>query len=305
MKIFFLIFALSIFTFIEQSHAASCKYKVIASNVIFSWTPSDNLITTTVTVENKKPNISGCENIIVGFSKGLSINYNRRLRRIFKTIPYNIFKDSTATKVLKNLQDGDNDSLFYKTITSPSNQITITYYAKLYYQSVNISRGTYRDMVKISVASANKPNRSRGNKHIQLKVTVPAEVNISLVDSGNPYDIGDTSQNLNFGELQFGEMLGFDAIIVSSGNYAVYLSSLNDSRLKHNSQNSHISYSFAINGSPVNLSGSSGSPVNVFSGGETTPSGDVLAMVVTIGNTTDRPSGHYLDYVTITAMATD
>jgi hypothetical protein len=91
--------------------------------------------------------------------------------------------------------------------------------------------------------------------------------------------------------------------VVANGSYVIKVSSQNNGQLKLSSGDL-ISYSLRVNGSPVNLSGSSGNPVQIGSGDATSNAGDLYNLKVKITESTaNKAAGMYQDIVTITAIA--
>ncbi len=143
------------------------------------------------------------------------------------------------------------------------------------------------------------------SRTITFRARVESSVDLSLVDSGAPFDIGNTTQSVDFGTLESGEQLAFDLIIRSNSGYAVTMQSENNQTLLHASSavTGRIVYDLLIDGASVDLS--SGAPVQVLSDTVTTPAtGIVFPVEFSIETLTGREAaGTYSDVITVDVTA--
>lgn len=109
-------------------------------------------------------------------------------------------------------------------------------------------------------------------KTIDFHARVDSSVDVSLVESGRPFDISETTQRVDFGTLESGEQRGFDVVVRSNNSYTVTMQSQNRQLLVHQRAPSvadTVAYSVILNGSGIDLS--TGAAVQVITGNGTTP----------------------------------
>lgn len=127
-------------------------------------------------------------------------------------------------------------------------------------------------------------------------------VDVSLVESGKPFDIGETTQLVDFGTLESGEQRGFDVVVRSNNGYAVTMQSQNHQLLVHTrtpTVDGTVAYSVIFNGGGVDLS--TGAPVQIISGTGTTPAtGAAYPIEFTVGTLSgNEAAGTYSDVINV------
>lgn len=143
-------------------------------------------------------------------------------------------------------------------------------------------------------------------KTITFQARVDSSVDISLVESGRPFDISETTQLVDFGTLESGEQRGFDVVVRSNNGYTVTMQSQNQQLLVHRRAPaiaSTVAYSVIFNGGGIDLS--SGGPVQIISSTRTTPAtGTAFPIEFVIGTLSgDEAAGNYSDVINVEVTA--
>ncbi len=253
-----------------------------------------------------------CE-YFVALSTGQSGDFNRRkLSQGANVLNYNAYTDAgntifkappTATQgevisgsfpVAIALTQTNNHSFFWTIVPQ---QIVPAQQA--YYADANLTLSLYTGTLLTSpqlVASA----------AITFRALVESNVDLSLVRSGAPFNINDTTQLIDFGELSSGEQRGFDLVVRSNNGYAVSMQSFNRQVMVHAEAprvRDTVPYQVVLSGGGVDLS--TGAPVQVISGTGTTPAtGISFPIEFTVGNLSGtEAAGTYTDIVSVTVTA--
>ncbi|MGB9152441.1 MAG: hypothetical protein WCD70_05065 [Alphaproteobacteria bacterium] len=142
-------------------------------------------------------------------------------------------------------------------------------------------------------------------KTITFQTHVDSSVDVSLVESGRPFDISETTQLIDFGNLESGEQRGFDVVVRSNNGYNVTMQSENNQLLRHERASipDTVAYNVIFNGGGVDLS--TGAPVQVISGTGTTPAtGTSFPIEFTIGTLSgSETAGIYSDVINVEVTA--
>jgi spore coat protein U-like protein len=226
----------------------------------------------------------------IGFSRGSANSYTpRSMANGSNTIPYNFYRNGGLTQILRDAPDSTSYNSFLRGSFpngNPSIQRTEDYRVAIGTIPGSPAVGLYTDTVSIKLYKG-EPDEWYTLQNTQTLVTtysVPYVANVSLVNTGAPYNQSDTTQTLNFGSLSPGQTLGFDIVTVYNSGYKLTLSSANNGKLKHSSQNQFVPYVFKVNGSPLNLSNSQAIPAVLGTGsGTSPPAGLRFAIQVQIG----------------------
>jgi hypothetical protein len=290
-------------------YAQDCDYRLSLVNSAIEVLDASQVINQPFQIKrsNLGSGSSKCNNYRIFFSKGLSNNYQRRAYTWWAySLPYNLHKGVNQSGVLKERNDAVTSNEYVEG-SSPNRDQTYTGY---YFISVpgkattSIPAGYYYDVVQASVYSINNGFLIfEVTDNVTLLFYVNQTIQVSIVDEGGTFDASSTSKVLDFGYLSQNAEKGADLRVVANGSYVIKVSSQNNGQLKLSSGDL-ISYSLRVNGSPVNLSGSSGNPVQIGSGDATSNAGDLYNLKVKITESTaNKAAGMYQDIVTITAIA--
>lgn len=305
-KIFF-------FFFLTISKVFSCNFSFSTlPSVIFTYTGSDVSIQNSIVI-NRTETKNSCRRFFITLSKGFSSTYNRLLQSTSGTLPYNLYKESSHTNIIKEFPDISSTSeviigIFPK--NSSLTTLTVSYYSLLpaVADDTAIPPGSYSDSITAKLYKGNGSNDNNLEESSSFNITtnIPKEIDLSLVNTGAPFDLNDTDESIDFGSLSPGQTNSFDIRVVTNAGYDISFSSANNGKLKHIDLTDTIDYIVNVNASPVDLSSSSSFPVTVGSGGGISPvGGNTLNVQVQIGSFSNKSAGNYQDHITIEAATID
>lgn len=249
--------------------------------------------------------VLGC-NYFVGFSKGRAVDYNRNLYLINSKIPIQLYKNNPSNNILKDTPDVQNENDCISGIFNKKDKIlenTQGYKTILSLPSNIMLAGTYTETFAVNLYQGTLAGgySKKDTKTITYTYNYPTKIDLSLVNSGAPFDLTATYQTLNFGILTTGQTQSFDIVVLSNSGYNLYFSSTNNGNLKHVNYNSNVIYSMYVNNGQVNLTTSSSNPVPVASGvGLTANEGVRIPIRVTMGEVKNQLAGQYADVIFIT-----
>lgn len=308
MKLSALLFLMS-----AQSFAA-CFYTLNASAINYTVADSNNSpVEFEITLHRGNSNDQKCNTFIMGFSKGIASNYNRIARNPLNnaTIPYNLYKNSNSTTMLRSIYDASSMSQLLNGAINRNSSSNLNYYFKLgNLNNSSLTRGgIYKDVLTVEVDSEDfdfyHPDVT---STLQVNINVPKIASLSLVNSGGTFDASSTNKTLDFGELSENQELSFDVIVLSNAGFNLSVSSLNKQVMQLQGatpgSSNQISYLFYANSSLKNISSSN--PVSIVSGSGVTPvSGTRVPVKVVIQSVTGKDPGIYQDYLTFTIATTE
>lgn len=251
--------------------------------------------------------IGGCKYFIVA-TVGSSGNANqRRLVRGSDTLNYNVYTNSS-----KNILNdtGNYNGGHVISGTFPQTNILQTNAATLYWTiapqpttPASYSASRFQDNVTLQLWAELALGIYTLNSSATITFQAKAEsiVELSLVDAGNGFNSGDTTQTVDFSDLTSGEFLSYDTMIRSNAGYMVKFQSANNQLLKHLVKPSHtVPYSMLFGASSVDLSSGS-EVVAATSSGVTPAAGSRFATKFTVGTMTGaEAAGNYRDIITVT-----
>lgn len=305
MKLLFFVFlAISL-----NSYSQDCDYRLSINNATIQVLDNSQVIQQTFSLrrDNNGSGSSKCDNYRVFFNTGLGNNYSRRAFTLFgSSLNYNLHRGANQAGVLKDRNDAVNTNEYLQGFAPNRNQT----YTNSFFVSVpgkansNISAGYYYDVVQATIYSLDGNTLTyNANDNLTLLFYVDQTLQVSIIDEGGTFNAGATSKVLDFGILTQNAEKGADLRVVSNGSYQLRISSQNNGRLNLPAGD-QITYSLRVNGSNVNLAGSSGSPVQIGSGDATPGAGDLFNLKVRITeSTSNKSAGMYQDILTITAIA--
>lgn len=294
---------------------ADCGYEISAP--VFNYSVADTNPTTPgqVTLSRKKDNGIPCFNFFFAFTKGWAGNYNRRAVNLSNNemLYYNIYKNSNSTGVLKEPSDITSSNEVIAGTINKNQVLNFSYYFTLGPISASTppKSGTYVDVVQVQAYSGftNNINSYEGYRDLNIFIQVSKFTSLSLVDTGDVYDVSKTSKTLDFGELEESELLDFDVRVVSNAGYLLKISSSNNGLLKRidgSGSQSQISYDFYAKNTKKSLSSSASSPVIIASGTGKTPSGGAqIPIKVIIKSVENKDPGTYQDYLTLSVISNE
>ena len=251
----------------------------------------------------------------VTLSAGQSGNFNqRKLMQDMQLLNYNVYTSPDKSGILKESPSGPNEAIvgafpvllfssqtndhsFYWTV-DPLQVVSAS--ASGYYEDQTLTLSLYTGLLLGLFPTL------EDTKTITFRARAESSVDLSLVESGAPFDIGDTIQVIDFGNLETGEQRGFDVVVRSNDGYRVTMQSENGQRLVHERSPAvpdAIDYSVIFDGAQVDLA--SGVAVDVASGTGVTPAtGTAIPIEFSIGNVSGHESaGTYSDIIIVEVTA--
>ncbi|MEJ0028383.1 MAG: spore coat protein U domain-containing protein [Rhizomicrobium sp.] len=233
------------------------------------------------------------------------------------TANYQLYTNSQLTNVFLDPLNGASgtDVNMLSFIGGSAPTVTLMYYFTMP-PGQYVPSGLYQDDVLLSLYSGTflEPSPPIDSVSAIHETAVTGIFLLSLVPTGNAFDINQTSIVTDFGTLSPGQSRSVQALFKSndSTGYKVYMRSDNGSRLKPAAGTASIPYSVTLSPSnSPNLAAVSGSPaltptdVQVASGAGAAPStADRLNVTATIGSFSvpALAPGAYSDVITVTIV---
>lgn len=235
---------------------------------------------------------------------GNSVN-NRRLAQSGSELQFQLYRESGKNHILKDNPSNMNYVIEKSITSSDISPITLSFYWQMNKEQV-VEPGTYTDSVELNVyeiGPGNSATMAAGPFSLNLSTVVPPSLYLSIVDSGGSFNDSDTSQTLDFANLEEGESQNFDIMVKGNTGYNVSMTSDNASVLSHSSiGSSSVPYTIKVGGSTKDLS--SGTAVVVAgSNDQSGNSGDQYVVEVTIGAIGNAETGTYSDNISVLVSA--
>lgn len=141
-------------------------------------------------------------------------------------------------------------------------------------------------------------------KSVTITVNIPVKSSVDVsVGSTDAFNIGNTTHNVDLGDLANGVTKDFRTVVRSNSGHIVRFSSTNSQKLKHLTLPNTIDYNLTFDGAAVNLTGG-GSVVVKNVGGVTPVAGQAYRSDVTVKNMNGlEPMGDYRDVINVTVSA--
>lgn len=254
-----------------------------------------------------------CE-YFVTLSTGQSNNFNqRKLSQMTKVLNYNAFTTASKTNIFKALPTATQSEVIsgsFPVVVGLTQTNTHQFFWTINRQQIVLAFGSpYADAnLTLSLFSGLlllNPTLV-ATKTITFQARVDSSVDISLVESGRPFDIRETTQLVDFGTLEGGEQRGFDVVVRSNNGFSVTMQSQNRQLLVHRRSPtiaSTVAYNVIFNGGSIDLS--SGGPVQIIASTGTTPAtGTAFPIEFTVGTLSgDETAGTYSDVINVEVTA--
>ena len=274
--------------------------------------PQEYLQTVNFEVRGEATGVT-CE-YFVTLSAGQSGDFNqRKLSEMTNGLNYNAYTDSGKSSVLKALPTATQSEIItgsFPVAVALTQTNTHKFFWTIIPQQVVPASGTpYTDgNLTLSLYSGLlflSPTLE-ATKTISFQARADSSVDVSLVESGKRFDIGETTQLIDFGTLESGEQRGFDVVVRSNNGYVVTMQSQNRQLLVHARApaiGDTVSYNVIFNGGGVDLS--TGAPVQVIAGTGTTPATGVsFPIEFTVGTLSgEEAAGTYSDVLIVEVTA--
>lgn len=307
---------IKIFLFILLSFQvySQCGYTLAYNNISVTWNGEE------IDQENslelsRTNNSSSCRDFFITFSTGNSSNYSRFTQHasFSDQQSYNLYKRSRERGLLRDKNDVTNNNQFLKgklpNNVNRTRESTFNFFLGQIASIASQRGGIYEDNISINVYNGdiNGSHTLELTVNLNIIIIITKQIQISLVEANGAFDENDTSQNLNFGELNQGDSNQFDMIVKSNAGYQIFYSSLNNGQLSSGTGSSRkVDYDLRVDGVLKNLANSQTTPVEVSLGsGVTNTAGDRKNVTLTIGQTSGKSSGSYTDTILITAQTSE
>ncbi|MCR9203641.1 MAG: spore coat U domain-containing protein [Halobacteriovoraceae bacterium] len=301
---FILIFLFTIFSF-QSFGQGSCGLGLSVDNVIFTWSGSSLVYTGNLTATRSSSSFF-CGLNYVGFSTGVSGNYNRVMISGPNSVSYNLYENNTSSAPLKRINDAQNNQeRIFVYFGFGEFSKTYTFEGRLPVPNLgrtNLPSGSYNDIITAQM----RPifgNLGSVTRNFQVSLNLPPEIDISLVSPGGVFDPSQTNYSMNFNVISQGDSRQVDLKVKSNAGYSLSLSSQNGGALKHLGENYTIPYQLKVNGTTKSFSGP-GTPMVIGTGTGNTPAQGVnFALSVEVGDPSNKLAGNYEDVITVTATS--
>jgi spore coat protein U-like protein len=255
MKCLILLLLYSVIFSPNESLASPCtSVSVTTQDVTLTWDGSTILSTAYFTIT--KSGADSCR-AIIGMTKGNSASYDRDLSSAgTDTVEYQLYTSSTDfTYYIKDAQDQVNVNEGYSIDFGAGDNVSVQliYYIRIKQVSVESpvyrSHGAYQDGYAINVYDPGNLVQPLTTRVVQLSLTVPPILDVSLVPYGYAFSSNSTTYTLDLGDLARVTTGNLDIVVRTNTGCSVLISSVNNGRLLNTSNSlSYILYSFVMNG---------------------------------------------------------
>lgn len=294
--------------FCKQVHSAECtNMQLQPVNTVYTF--FSNITVNPQAVVKANTNPGGCNFFLTVSYGGGGTFSNRRLASFLNTWPLRITKDAAGSFHLKTLaQASSSNDVVTGSLPGGGNdtQVTVNFWAELLDLYVARPAGLYSDSFTVTLYRGTLSSFTQiGSYNLTLLATTQRIVDISIVPTGSSFNVADTSEVLNFGQLAQGTTRSADVILKYNSGYILRASSANNSRLKHATLNTFVPYTIKFAGTTVNLTNSAATPVTINQGSGVSPAnGTIFNTVVTIGTiAANQANGNYSDTITLTVQS--
>lgn len=215
------------------------------------------------------------------------------------TIPIDVYKSGVTpyATILPWSRSVTYSDVLYGTFTANGTQ----------YQSYDVvpeighwvQAGTYTGSLKFELDQGTPgTDNLMGSKTVSVSVLVPPIADLSIVAAGTTFDVGSTSQIINFGDLTPGVQGTLNVLIRSNKPWSLTLSAPSGGHMTKASSDTQIPYSFYFNNNLINLT--SGAATLVSTTGWTSTGQNDYPVKIIIGDFDFAEPGTYQDNISLT-----
>ena len=247
-----------------------------------------------------------CNNFFIVMDNGGAYSYaNRTLQSSLHNYPIQFYKDAARNQIFKSENEVSASEVLAGTFVGGATTFNTNYYA---YIDVNSNQyrnhGHYTNNFYLRLYEGDLNNKIlRDTKVVQFGFTHYKLIDISLVSTGAAFNLTDTSQSIDFGQLTEGLSREFDIVMQYNAGYNLSMTSANDGKLKHLTAQKFVPYTLVIDGVAMALSSI---PTLVkSSSGLSLPNGTRVPVSVKIGKISDSIPGIYTDTITINVSSSE
>lgn len=267
---------------------------------------SDNFPNLRVRVRRSPSNVT-CSYFVTVENGGASSYLTRVLNSGTYEYPVQFYKDAGQTQIIRSYAEasssadvlagsypssggGRNSDVYYRPFLEPDTYKRFGSYSKVF--TLRLYKGTVGGSHSLEDTA-----------NITLNYTQSKQIDLSLVNTGAPFNTADISQTLNFGALTSGASMSFDLVLGYNAGYRISMSSINAGKIKRTGGSNLIPYTLQLSGNAVTLNTS---PTIVATATGVSPvGGRRLPVTVTIGSLGAATPGTYTDTVTFTVASSE
>ena len=235
---------------------------------------------------------------------GSTAGSERRAAHAGHSLEYQIYDSVTRRAVLRDLPAATDSEILHGAFGPGETIKAISYVVLVPPEQVRPS-GIYSHPIKITVYQGTRDSYvEKDAKTVVFSIRVDPVAEMSLGESGSPFDPTAKAHRLDFGGLAKGKAKGLDMRVRSNAGYHVTLESENGGLMKNIDPHhpATIPYSLQVGGTAVNL-GRAAQTVLSRSNRLTDRNGDLHELLVTIGDVGSAPAGTYRDNLTLTTVS--
>jgi spore coat protein U-like protein len=288
---------------------AECQLKLVVNNVEWRGGPGAGYhifddAEYTQTVDFKVEHKGDACSFFVTFSRGWASDFNRRMGSGGEAPGYQLYKSANKSNVLKDLPSASATEVISGTFEQGDETRELRYVVVIPPLQIRPA-GIYRDRVRVIVYEGTLENFiEKDSKNVTISARVHRVAELSLVNSGEPFNPQSTTKVLDFGPLTGGKSRSFDLRVRSNSGYTVTFESENGGAMKNTdpTDNSTVAYVLEVDGAVVDLSRGR-RPSVARNSGMTDSNGERRGLSFAAGPVGDATAGTYRDNITITVAA--
>lgn len=250
---------------------------------------------------------SGVCDYVVALSANGSGGAWRQLTKSIDALDYNIYTSASGSTAVGSLPGASAQEVLGGAFTGTGREEDSVSMHLVVEPGQVVPRGNYTGAMDVilyegTLASATEVERA----NLSVKAVVAEIVEISLVETSQPFDPFDDGQIVDFGQTLGPATLGFDMRIRGNAGFDVRFKSNNQGQMENLTDNKldGIPYVFSVNGIP-NAFDSAGQVKVALkpSGTVTAVSGEAFPVDFSIGDISNYMATSYEDTMTITVIA--
>jgi hypothetical protein len=216
---------------------------------------------------------------------------------------YDLFKDASASQLLKPVNVASTNDVFVGSAPSGSSQTTLQF-ADIVWAGQVVPPGLYADDIAITAYEGVLGSGIlRDQRHVPSSAVVPAVAEISFAE-GASFDPNVNTYTVNFNTMHGGDLRTARLKARSNGGYRIILSSLNGGVMRHVDprDDSTVPYYLMVDGAQVALP-KGASPQAIINVNMTPVTGDLHSLEFHIVTTEGASAGDYRDVINISVFS--
>lgn len=298
---------LSTIFFLSFNVWADCNHRLEVDPIVLHWNGSEVENEENVVIKSGSATNGRCNRYYVTFGKGGENVYARKASLKGAKISYNLYRNSRARNLLKELPEAErNNAIEGKFLSSRPNQIASKFFWFHVPEITTLPKaGVYRDRVRLKLYAHKLEGSSyESSIDMPIEIHVGPVISLSLLDEGRSFDEKETTHTMNFGTLTQGRVGRMDIRVKANLGHKLYMSSLNNGTLKHDRSSDKVTYEMTVAGRRMAMNGSATKAVLAGKTSGASPEDGTLYQVgVKIGNVSNKRAGNYKDVITVSVEA--